>query len=335
LGFRPAVFSEHANLRHHLGRLKLPKRITNDIAGGAVFSLPWLVARDERLFAAEDLEVEFVRSPKREARLQRRQPAIADHGQVDSIGVHVLFELGEAQFQRGCEWGQIRRAYDSRCGGVIVSKRAAVVCQAILVRPDSPYVHPRDLTDVEVAVHFHAGSHYLTLQMLEGFLPRDRIKVAHIPVTSHRIKALLEGQVEAITVAEPWISFAEKQQCKLISEAYCLGSEIAAPEIDAATYQAVDRAIRNAVRMINADKKRYLHYLIADIPASAGMLAPEDFHLPRLRYVDPAPYPPEEFEQAYRWMVSWGLIEPNAAFDQLVDNRIAAAKGNGHKIRRA
>jgi|GEM_PF-67685 len=307
-------------------RSPLPRKITNDIAGGAVFSLPWLVARDEGFFAAEDIEVEFVRSPKREAKLERREHRINDPKQVDSIGVHVLFETGEAQFQRGCEWGQIRRAYDSRCGGLIVSKRAAVVCQAILVRPDSPYVHPRDLSGVEVAVHFHAGSHYLTLQMLEGFLPRDSIQVAHIPVTSHRVKALLEGQVEAITVAEPWISFAEKQQCKLISEAYCLGSEVAAPEIDAGVYQAVERAIKKAVRLINADKKKYLHYLIADIPPDVGALAPEDFHLPRLRYVDPAPYPLEEFEQACRWMLSWGLIEPNAAFEQVVDNRIGTSR---------
>jgi len=283
------------------------------------------VARDEGLFAAEDLEVEFVRSPKREPELQRRARAIADHEQVESTGNHILFELGQAQFHRGCEWGQIRRAYDSQCGGLIVSKRAAVVSQAILVRPDSPYVHPRDLGGVEVAVHFHAGSHYLTLQMLEGFLRRDQIKVIHIPVSGHRVEALLEGAVEAVTVAEPWISFAEKQQCKLIAEAYCVGSEIAAPEIDGATYQAVDRAIKKAVRLINADKKKYLHYLIADIPAEAGALEPEDFHLPRLRYIDPIPYPPEEFEQAYRWMLSWDLIQPNAAFDRLVDNRIAAA----------
>ena len=59
--------------------------------------------------------------------------------------------------------------------------------------------------------------------------------------------------------------------------------------------------------------------------AGAGALAPEDFHLPRPRYVDPVPYPLEEFEQAYRWMLSWGLIQPNAAFDRLVDNRIGAA----------
>ena len=287
-----------------------------------MFSLPWLVARDEGLFAAEKLDVEFVRSPKREERLQRRPRAIQDHGQVESTGNHLLFELGQAQFHRGCEWGQIRRAYDSSCGGLIVSKRAAVVSQAILVRPDSPYIHPQDLRNVPVAVHFHAGSHYLTLQMLEGFLAREEIKVFHIPVSAHRCKALFEGMVDAITVAEPWISLAEKQGCKLISEAYCVGSEVASPDIDAEIYAAIDRAIKKAVRLINADKKKYLHYLIADIPSDLGALTPADFHLPRLRYVDPVPYPPDEFERAYRWMLSWKLIQPDATFDHVVDNRI-------------
>jgi NitT/TauT family transport system substrate-binding protein len=306
-------------------RQPLLTKITSDIAGGAVFSLPWLVARDEGLFAAENLAAEFVRSPKREPQLERRPRAIDDHEQVESTGNHLLFEQGQAQFHRGCEWGQIRRAYDSHCGGVIVSKRAAVVSQAIMVRADSPYIHPQDLRNVPVAVHFHAGSHYLTLQMLEGFLSRDEIKVIHIPVSAHRCQALFNGMVEAITVAEPWISLAEKQKCKLLSEAYCVGSEVASPDIGAEIYAAIDRAIRNAVRLINADKKKYLHYLMADIPPKIGSLTPEDFHLPRLRYVDPAPYPADEFERAYRWMLTWNLIRADATFDHVVDNRITAA----------
>jgi NitT/TauT family transport system substrate-binding protein len=158
--------------------------------------------------------------------------------------------------------------------------------------------------------------------MLEGFLARDEIKVLHIPVTAHRYKALLEGSVEAITVQEPWTSLAEKKGCKLISEAYCVGSEVASPDIDAETYAAIDRAIRNAVRLINADVKKYLHYLIADVPPELGSLTPEDFHLPRLRYVDPVPYPLDEFDRAYQWMLSWNLIEAGATFDHVVDNRI-------------
>jgi NitT/TauT family transport system substrate-binding protein len=299
----------------------LATKITNDIAGGAVFSLPWLVARDKRLFAAEKLEVEFVRSPQREER-----QLIYNHDEVDPTGNHRLFELGQAQFQRGCEWGQIRRAHDSKFGGRVISKRSAVVSQAIIVRPDSPYIHPQDLGDVPVAVHFHAGSHYLTLQMLEGFLPRNEIKVVHIPVSAQRYKALLEGTAHAITVPEPWISLAEKQGCKLICEAYCVGSEVASQDIDPGTYAAINRAIKEAVRLINADKKKYLRYFIADVPKEMGPLKPADFRLSRLRYVAPVPYPMEEFERACRWMSSWNLIQTDATYDRLIDNRITVAQ---------
>jgi NitT/TauT family transport system substrate-binding protein len=294
----------------------LVRKITSDIAGGAVFSLPWLVARDEGLFAAEELDVKLVRSPARKERLQRSP------NQVDSRGNHLLFERGKAQFQRGCEWGQIRRAYDSRLGGRVISQRSAVVSQAIIVRGDSPYTHPRDLRNVPVGVHFHAGSQYLTLQMLEGFLSRDEIKVVHVPVSAKRYKALLKGVVGAVTLPEPWISLAEKQKCKVICEAYCIGSEVASPDIDPKTYAAIGRAIKKAVRLINHNKKKYLGYFIGDVPRGMGSLRPADFHLPRLRYVDPVPYPPDEFARAYEWMRSWGLIKPGISFDRLVDNRI-------------
>lgn len=293
------------------------RKISSDIAGGAVFSLPWLVARDEGLFAKENLAVDLVRSPRRKERLQRSP------NQVDSRGNHLLFEQGRAQFHRGCEWGQIRRASDSRLGGRVISQRSAVVSQAIIVRGDSPYTHPQDLRNVSVGVHFHAGSQYLTLQMLEGFLSRDEIKVIHIPVSAHRYKALRDKEVDAVTLPEPWISLAEKQKCKLICEAYCVGSEVASPDIDPETYAAIGRALSKAVRLINRNKKKYLHYFIADVPRGLGSLRSADFRLSRLRYVDPVPYPAEEFQRAYEWMRSWGLIRPGVTFDRLVDNRIA------------
>jgi NitT/TauT family transport system substrate-binding protein len=295
-------------------------RIINDIAGGAVFCLPWLVARDEGLFAAENLQVKFVQSPQRKERLQ------TNPDQVDSRGNHLLFELGKAQFQRGCEWGQIRRAYDSKLGGRVISKRSAVVSQAIIVRPDSPFSHPQDLRNITIAVHFHAGAHYMTLKMLEGFLSRKEIKVVHIPVSAHRYKALSKGAVDAITVPEPWISLAEKQGYKIICEAFCVGSEVGSPDIEPDTYAAINRAIKKAVQLINVKKKKYLHYFISDVPSEIGSLRPNDFHLARLRYVDPVPYPADDFARAYRWMLSWNLIPRDATFDRVIDNRISLEK---------
>ena len=106
-------------------------------------------------------------------------------------------------------------------------------------------------------------------------------------------------------------------------EAHYIGSDIAAESIDADTFQAINRAIARAVQLINADKRKYLHYLIDDIPPELGSLSPDDFRLSRLRYVEPQPYPAEEFERTLRWMLSWGLISPDANFEDLVDNRIS------------
>src|SRR5918994_4110009 len=96
-------------------------KITSDIAGGAVFSLPWLVARDQGFFSKENVQVEFIRSPQRKERPRRISEAARNPNRVRSTGNHLYFESGKAQFHRGCEWGQIRRAYDSELGGQVIS----------------------------------------------------------------------------------------------------------------------------------------------------------------------------------------------------------------------
>jgi NitT/TauT family transport system substrate-binding protein len=100
--------------------------------------------------------------------------------------------------------------------------------------------------------------------------------------------------------------------------------------MDVETYAALQRAMRRAVALINADKRKYLHYLIDD-PRHAvalrkyGGLTPEDFHLPRLRYSYTTPYTDEIVEDTYHWMVRWGLLGSAACAADLVDNRLSEA----------
>ena len=298
----------------------MPRKITTEVVQ-SVFGLPWLVANEEGLFAEEGLEVEFVRGRDRDPDLA----AETDPTRVDPFWRHAPFEERTAQVFNACEWGQIRRSDDSRIGGRIVSLRPAVASQGIFVRPDSPITHPQALRNKTVAVNFHAGSHYLALQMLEGFMAREEIKVVHLGQAALRYRAMLEGSVDAAALMEPYIALAEKNGCNLIMEAHYAGAELAAPDVDAATFEAINRAITRAVRLINADKKKYLHYLIADVPSELGPLSPEDFRLSRLRYVEPRPYPAEEFARTHAWMVSWGLAPADATFEDVVDNRIGVS----------
>jgi NitT/TauT family transport system substrate-binding protein len=293
------------------------QKVTNEFSQ-AVFNLPWLVAQAEGLFAQENIDVEFSRARAWDATCAPE----ADPRKVNPFWRHAPFEEQAAVAFNACEWGQIRRSQQSTVGGKIVNLRPAIACQAIFARPDSPLTHPQALRHKTIAVNFHAGSHYLTLQMLEGFLERQAIKVVHLGEAQLRYQAMMDGTVDAATLMEPYIALAEKHGCQMILEGFYIGSEMLAPQLDAETVAGLRRAITKAVHLINRDKRQYLPHIIADVPAELGPLSPDDFHLPRLRYVEPRPYPVEEFERTYQWMRSWDLIPEGAAYDSLVDTRV-------------
>jgi NitT/TauT family transport system substrate-binding protein len=287
----------------------------------AVLGLHWFAAKGDGLFAEEGLDVEILLPGVRETRFPPGDPRMYDHRLIPSTNYQFLFEDRKVDIMRACEWGQIRRAYDSKRGAPIIAKRPTVVCQGIYVRPDSPVNAPNQLAGKTVGVQFHQGSHYSTLQMLEGFLTREEMKIVHVGTVRERYEALVSGEIDAATLMEPWITLAEKNGHKKLIETHYIGVENASYDVEPEVLEAVMRAIKKAVRNINSDKKKYVHYLIDEIPPEyAKELTPDDFYLPRLRYVDPAPYAEEEFEKAYNWMLKWDLVGSEGAYEKLVCN---------------
>lgn len=299
-----------------------PKRALKVESVAAVLALHWYVARDEGLFAAEGLDVEIV-TPPAPTPFPAGDPRLVDPRLVNSFNYQNSFERNACDVFRGCEWGQIRRADDSKRGAPIAFRRPAMVCQGIYVRPESPVNAPIDLAGKTVGVQFHQGSHYATIAMLQGFLSRDEIRAVHVGPTEQRYETLARGEVDAATLMEPWITLAEKNGFKKIIETHYLGVENISPDLDRATLDTIMRALRAAVTRINADKKRHVHHMLADLPEKyRAQVSPDDFYLPRLRYVDPAPYTEAEFERARRFMLEWDLLAPDATYDRLVANVI-------------
>jgi NitT/TauT family transport system substrate-binding protein len=287
----------------------------------AIFSLPYYVADEEGYFADEGLDINLIRRAYGWSTLNPKFELIEDHRSVSAFSTFLQFEVGQSDLYRACEWGQVRRSHDSSVGGRIISRRAAVASQAIIVRADSPVNTPQDLANIPIGVHYHHGSHYIAIQTLEGFLAREEIKVVGID-GGNRLLALRDGVVDAVAVMEPWITVAQKLGYKIIAEAHYVGSEIAGPNLDADTFAAINRAVARAVTKINEDIRPYLHYFIEEVPKEIVELQPEDFQLGRLRFVQPSPYPEANFQRTYDWMVSWDLIPANAGFEDIVDNRL-------------
>jgi NitT/TauT family transport system substrate-binding protein len=133
----------------------------------------------------------------------------------------------------------------------------------------------------------------------------------------------MNGEVDAATLMEPWVTLAHKNGCKEICSTFYQGTENAGQHLDPKVFEAAMRAVRKAVKLIAQDKKKYIHYMLDEIPEKyAKQLTLDDFYLPRLRYVDPQPYTKEEFERAYNWMVGWDLVGKDAKFEGIVCNRI-------------
>ncbi len=284
--------------------------------------LPELVAYDEGLFAAEGLAIEWA---DRESGVEKKvETHVTTPKGVDPFASHGrLFEQGKADMYNACEWGNYCRVQDTGQGSRQLGRRAIVAYAAIVVRPDSPVYTPQQLANRAIGVPFYFGTHYIALHMLEGFVPREMIRLCRAPNGSrYRLDALMRGEIEATTLTEPHVSLAEKKGCRIICAAFFHGTEVASDRVDAETYAAFNRAVREAVRRINADKKAYMHYFIdyyAKKDAEIAALKVQDLRASRLVVCDPAPIPLDELQRTYAWLKSWGMLEETASPLQLVN----------------
>jgi len=287
--------------------------------------LPELVAYDEGLFAAEGLDVEWA---DREVGVDKRVDSrVTTPKGVTPFASHgKLLEQGKADMYNACEWGNYCRVQDTGRNSRQLGRRAIVAYAAIVVPPGSPVYTPQQLANRTIGVPFYFGTHYIALHLLEGFVPRPLIKLCQAPNGSrYRLDALMKGEIEATTLTEPHVTLAEKKGCRIVCSSLFHGTEVASDRVDAETYAAFNRAVREAVRRINADKKAYLRYFIdyyAATDKEVAALTVDDLRESRLVVCDPAPIPLDELQRTYDWLRSWDMLDDTASPLALVDAQL-------------
>lgn len=270
-----------------------------------VFDLPIYVARDEGLFAKAGIEVRF------QAKYSERN---ASDKEAFARLKESLFEQGKADVYNLCEWAGIDRSERSARGAQVLALRPAVGAQAILSF-DKAIQEPRDLAGVPVGINERTGSHYTTLQSLEGVLPRGEIVVEHVGVPERRYEALKQGASRAVAVMEPFISLGLKEGAHLVDVTFYRGAEVIAPGLAPEQRSAYLDAINQAADLIMADFGKYKHYVTEQ---TRGRLAPHEMSDQYVRYTHYVVYDPRRFEQVYEWMRSWDLATGAASHASVV-----------------
>ena len=252
------------------------------------------VAKEEGFFEAEGLDVTFDWKTFRGTQsswkglnyLERPQdqPYTKDKAEV---------------IQGACVWGSICNA--SAGMGKFVAEAYGDSPWAIFVRPDSKIREPKDLKDVPISVGMRAGSHFNVPFRLEKYLPLANIKTINTGGFGARLKALLDGEVEAASLLPPQIAMAEQLGLrKIIEDTFHTLWWVPSGFPQEAT-TAYLRALDRAEKAMDTDLAKYLPLWKLAIPA--------------------------EFENHHKWNFSkFGRGErfvyktiPHSEFDEVMD----------------
>jgi NitT/TauT family transport system substrate-binding protein len=273
-----------------------PKRVTIAPKG---MGLNDFVAKEEGLFAAEGLDVAFDWKTFRGTQSSWRGLDYLERPQDKP------YTEGAEVFQGACAWGSICNAGAGM--GRFVGDCYGVSPWAIFVRPESKIARPEDLADVPIAVGLRAGSHFNVPYRLEAHLPLARIKTVNVGGFGARLKALLEGEVEAASLLPPQIAMAEQLGMRKIIEntfhTLWWVPQSAAPPTVSAYLRALDRA----EALLEADLTKYLPLWRLSVPPEFADHSWDFARFGRGERFVYRPIPQSEFAEVLEQVKRWGL----------------------------
>src|SRR6202051_538359 len=259
------------------------------------------VAMQEGFFAAEGLDVELDWKTFRGT-----QSSWKDLQYFQRPQDRPYTEAKTEVIQGACVWGSISTA--SAGMGRFVADAYGVSPWATFCRPDSRIRQPRDLKDVPIAVGMRAGSHFNVPYRLEKFLALENIKTVNTGGFGARLKALLDGEVEAASLLPPQIAMAEQLGLRKIIEDtfktvwWVPGA--APPEV----VHGYMRALNRAEQALEANPAKYLPLWKLSVPPEFENFRAWDFSKfgRGERFVN-EPLPRGEFDEVFAQVERWGL----------------------------
>lgn len=266
------------------------------------------IADDKGYFADEGLDYQI--------NLRVLENADQDIARADKTDVRVgAYELyqsgggGKKDMSCACHWAVNEAA--TQGAGRMWGHCYSILPSGIYVRQDSAIRSPEDLAGVDVAVGYHSGSHFSTIQALEAFLDPGGIKLGFIGMPYDRVDALLAGAVPAAAAWSAPAYILEQFGCRKVLDTTFIAGFMFGADTDVGDVRKYFSALKRAQMDLDLEPERYKTHYGREIPSRyAGRVDVRRFG-PGERIVF-LPYSKDMYQQSQQWMHERGLFGQQA-----------------------
>ena len=198
-----------------------------------------------------------------------------------------------------CHWAVNQAA--SIGAGNLYRDAYVVTPAAVMVRPESNIRKPEQLESVPIAVGYHSGSHFTTIQALEPFLRADQIKLRFIGAPMKRLDAILDRDVDAVTAWGLSFQILEQLGYRRVADATFAITFMFPKDTDLADVEKYMRGLKRAQMEIDLRPERYKKYYTKEIPERFRNMVDVQLFSTGERIVF-LPYTEAAFDQTQNWM---------------------------------
>lgn len=267
------------------------------------------IAHEKGYFRDAGLDYEFVPGPY--ANSEKRVDASGQLAEIRSGAFESYKQAGgnkgvKSDISCACHWA-VNQASSEQIG-TMWGKSYVVTPGGVMVPPDSPITTPEQLAGQEVAVGYHSGSHFTTIQALEPFLTRDEINLKFVGSVWARLDVGVDRDVPATSV---WgLTYQVLEQLgfrKIVDTTFMIGFMF--PKgVERADVEKYMDGLERAQMDLDLEPEKYKHLYRNEIPARyQAMVDVRRFSTgERIVFL---PYSEETYAKTQAWLHERGLFE--------------------------
>jgi len=225
------------------------------------------IAHEKNYFHDEGLDYEFLAGLA--ASSTKQVDASGKVAEVHSGAFESYKQAGgnkgvKSDISCACHWA-VNQASAQHIG-TMWGKSYVVTPGGVMIPPDSPITKPEQLAGQEIAVGYHSGSHFTTIQALEPFLTREQIKLKFVGSVWARVDVGIGRDTPATSV---WgLTYQVLEQLgfrKIVDTTFMIGFMFP-PGVDPADVEKYMNGMKRAQMDLDLEPEKYKHYYLNEIP---------------------------------------------------------------------